>query len=1189
MFLVAMLVSLLGLANDQIEIRISQVSFNQSSTANITAGSSTVSSAVTYNPSTIPDEADIYVEQINESLMNKYDDQLLVGSISYGAIEFVIAANTSTASRTFIVSGNSSTTLTIVQAGVTSGGGGSSSEDTSTDTKLDIQGNWILQRTYTTADSSAWYDDITFYNGLGYPDQIINVGASSTGTNMVTPVVYDSHMRDDSTVFMPYPAAGSQLAREASPISAQCTYYSSKYSSADGTRAYSQTLYEASSLGRTTGERKSGSTYASRSITRSYGTNAANEVLCLSVAYGTSGSVSSATLSTSYYPAASLYKATVTDEDGGQKIEYRDKNGNIVLEKALISGTTYADTYYSYDNTGRLLWVVTPQGSSSLTGGASYSASNTMATLYSYIYAYDGYGNLTEKRQPGREAEYYVYDKGKRCVMYQDGNIRTANQWIYTTYDNLNRVVEKTLVSTTLSRTSLQGLYHASSFQNSYENLSNPNIPANSTSVTAVKVLYSARHYGYACSSSNDIPADLKYAATSIVSALDNAIFNHGQLKYEKHLLLTTGTALQYRQTAYYYNSKGELLQTVTKYPNGSILRTSYKYDFIGNVTKKEEICGTATKLTTYTYNTRGKLLTESTALNGGTAATVTYAYDDLDRVKGRTYGNGTSETLSYNIQGWMTDISAKKGSTSIYSQTLRYYNPAKGTSALYSGNISEWAVQLAANAQNTYGLSYDMQGRLTGSTRYNGTATAGESAYTERGITYDRNGNILTLQRYAAALQDNYTYTYNGNRIASISGTNDGTAISGASYSYDNNGNATADGLKSLQITYNIVNLPQDVTQSGITKATYGWFADGTKYSVLDADGNGYYYIGSLIYSCTAGTTALESTDFGEGRITLSGTTQTIHYHHKDHLGSIRAITNGSGSTIEQNAYYPFGGRHTFGQTLAQATANRYKFNGKELQTTGSLGLLDYRARMYDTKTARWMGQDPLAEKYYPFSPYNYCVNNPAMFVDPDGKDWYSYQESFIDDEMQLNFVTKYAWTTATSQEEMNAAGIEGSYLGKAVVVFNGYLNERLGEDGKLTGKDARPANVTIYGINGADDIKSYLGLTVSSNPNKYSMIQEGDYRLFHEQMATSVYGKNSLTYRVSELDGNLRLNPEGGINKHNGKTFMEGIFLHRTNKDGTALRSSQGCLIIDGRSWDDVEKQLGKSNNIYLKLFRQ
>ena len=55
-------------------------------------------------------------------------------------------------------------------------------------------------------------------------------------------------------------------------------------------------------------------------------------------------------------------------------------------------------------------------------------------------------------------------------------------------------------------------------------------------------------------------------------------------------------------------------------------------------------------------------------------------------------------------------------------------------------------------------------------------------------------------------------------------------------SYSYDNNGNTTTDGLKGLQISYNILNLPQTVTQGEAVKATYGWFADGSKYSVQDA-----------------------------------------------------------------------------------------------------------------------------------------------------------------------------------------------------------------------------------------------------------------------------------------------------------------------------------------------------------------
>ena len=978
--LFALLICLPGRADN---IILQWIAFNQTQTINIPNTSSNVIVGVTYSPDDIPFQTDVYIEEINNHLIDRYGNDLLVQSINPEDIEFVITANTATTARTFVLYGYTSTTLTIVQAGTSAPDPEPDPDpepEPTTDDKFNIQGNWILDRTYTNTAGTTWYDDITFYNGLGYADQIINIKASSTGTNVVTPVEYDSHFRSDAKVYLPYSSSSTTLTRESAPLTSQQIYYTGKYDSSDGARAYSQNLYESSSLDRISGTRKSGSTYANKITTVGYSSNSANEVLYLKVTYGTIGSVSTATLTTTYYPASTLNKTTVTDEDGGTVIEFKDKSGKVVLQRSLVSVDTYADTYYGYDHIGNLLCVVTPEGSRSLTSGGSYTYTNATIAKYAYLYTYDGYGNMTEKRQPGREAEYYVYDKGRRLVLYQDGNLRSSNRWIYTTYDNFHREVERSLVSTTLSRSSLQGLYHASSFSNKYENLTNPNIPANSSSVSLVSILYSARYHGYTYSSSSDPTESLPFEATTIVSLSDKSTLVHGKLKYEKHLLLTTGTTAQYKETAYYYNGKGELLQSVTKYPNGNILRTSYKYTFLGDIQTKEEICGSTTKFTTYTYDARGRVTGESVTLAGGSAATVSYTYDDQGRVKTRTYGNGVIETTSYNIQGWLTSLDTKKNSTNIYRQTLSYYTTNKGTAARYNGNISEWFTQYGTGTQNTYGFTYDTMGRITSSDRYLGTGTTAESAYTERGITYDRNGNILTLQRYASSLQDNYTYSYEGNKISSISSS---------SYTHDSNGNMTTDGKRNLQIIYNILNLPQSVNQGSATKATYGWFTDGTKYSVQDNGGNGFYYIGSLIYSISSGSTTLESTDFSEGRITISFGSQSIEYHHKDHLGSIRAITNSTGLTIEQNAYYPFGARHSYGSRWLSSLTNRHKFNGKEEQTTGSLGYLDYGARMYDPQTARWLTQDPLAEKYYPHSPYSFSGNNPVLYVDSDGRAW--------------------------------------------------------------------------------------------------------------------------------------------------------------------------------------------------------
>ncbi|MFV0482847.1 MAG: RHS repeat-associated core domain-containing protein [Bacteroidales bacterium] len=107
-------------------------------------------------------------------------------------------------------------------------------------------------------------------------------------------------------------------------------------------------------------------------------------------------------------------------------------------------------------------------------------------------------------------------------------------------------------------------------------------------------------------------------------------------------------------------------------------------------------------------------------------------------------------------------------------------------------------------------------------------------------------------------------------------------------------------------------------------------------------------------------------------------------YYYHPDHLGSASYITNLDGEVVQHIEYVPFG--EVFLEERNNTWNTPYLFNGKEYDS--ETGLYYYGARYYNPRISLWYGVDPLAEKYPSMSPYNYCVNNPIMFIDPDGRD---------------------------------------------------------------------------------------------------------------------------------------------------------------------------------------------------------
>ena len=208
-------------------------------------------------------------------------------------------------------------------------------------------------------------------------------------------------------------------------------------------------------------------------------------------------------------------------------------------------------------------------------------------------------------------------------------------------------------------------------------------------------------------------------------------------------------------------------------------------------------------------------------------------------------------------------------------------------------------------------------------------------------------------------------------------------SVYSGSEYVYDVNGNMLYDPMEGLNIRYNHLNLIEKVLRGDTIVAKYSYLSDGTKLSATDADGNGLYYLGSLVYGSRNGDLSLESAAFNGGRFIVTSNGIESHYFVTDHLGSVRAVVNNDGEVIERNDYYPFGLRWNAGEL----SDNRYRYNGKESQSFVDVPYTDYGARMLDSKyRLGWNGVDLMAETYRHIGPYAFCGNNPINRVDPNG-----------------------------------------------------------------------------------------------------------------------------------------------------------------------------------------------------------
>jgi len=827
-----------------------------------------------------------------------------------------------------------------------------------------------------------------YLDGLGREVQSVARAFTPGGRDLVNPTIYNDHGAVEvSYLSFEANATGGNISIsdggfKANAFQQDSTFYKALFP--DENFIYSLTNYEAPPLGRRVESFAEGASWAGtviqsnpinrKSIKTEYLINTFSDSVRI---WNIEEFVGAVPASSQCYGPGQLYKNITTDENQNKIVEFRDKSERLILRKlqTIVNPSTghygWLCTYYVYDDWGNLRFVLPPKAVEAL---SSWTVTTAIRDELCFYYGYDSRNRITVKKIPGAGEVYMVYDERDRLVMMQDAKLRTTSDWRITLYNERNQPVETGFVNnaqigskpfaTHQSDASASSAYPfalssppSSGYevltQTGYDNYSS--LPSGAPSGALDNTVINSTNF------------ITTYNATPyFAQPLSQSIQTVGMVTWTKVKVL--GTTSMYLYTTLIYDDKGRVIQTKSSNISGGVDVSTTQVDFSGKVLRSHVVhqkAGTNAEtyqvLTKNSYDAVGRLLSIKKAARAGSASyhgdktIATYAYNELGQLKTKKvaadYDGGAgleNQVFDYNIRGWLLgvnrdDAKVPNNGSSFFSYDLGYDKTSLATNvanigsyaeAQYNGNIAGTVWKSRGDGEiRKYDFSYDAVNRLTGAdfNQYTGgfNKLAGLD-FTVNNLTYDANGNILTMDQKGwkfggSVTVDALTYSYasNSNKLTSVlDASNDATTRLGdfrssslymsalgtkttaaVDYEYDENGNLKKDRNKDIEtygggdgIEYNFLNLPKKITvkaSGSANKGTieYTYDATGNKLKKVTTEGSTVtttlYMFGNYVND------ELQYLPHEEGRLrrNVGNTGFEYDYFLKDHLGNIRTV----------------------------------------------------------------------------------------------------------------------------------------------------------------------------------------------------------------------------------------------------------------------------------------------------------